>query len=170
MNSADAPAPLEVSPRIPPRKEHSCLPVRPSRLCHAKGDTHMRCTNLHLTRQILELPPFHTLGLQDGVKHPTVSGLEIWRLVSSWLSVPLFPHQINPRCLLPKAAVRHLCLRRALQSLGNREKHRSTARSFVPGGRMVFLRPPHEKQTQQQLSSPQDESNNLESHFHLGSS
>lgn len=54
---------------------------------------------IHLARQIQELPPFHTLGLPDGAKYLTMSGLEICCLVSSWLSVLLFPHQTKARCL-----------------------------------------------------------------------
>lgn len=41
----------------------------------------MHCANVHLARQTLELPPFHTLGLRDGAKHPTMSG--VGDLVSS---------------------------------------------------------------------------------------
>lgn len=34
--------------------------------------------HVHLARHILELPPCHTPGLPDRIKHSTVAGLEIW--------------------------------------------------------------------------------------------
>lgn len=97
-NPEDAPALWDVRPCAPARKECSCLPVPHScRLCHAQGDIHM-----HLARQILELPPCHTPGLPDRLKHPTVSGLEIWCLASSRLSFHIRQaHVVLP----PKAGV-----------------------------------------------------------------
>lgn len=82
----------------------------------------MRRANLRWARQPLELPPFHTLGLQDRVKHPTVSGLEIWCLVSSWLSVPLFPHQKNPRGLSSQSSCEASVLVKGFAVLGQKGK------------------------------------------------
>ena len=124
-NPADAPALLDVGLHTPLRKECSCLPVPPSsRLCHAKGDIHIRCANLCLAWQILELPPFHRLGLQDGVKHPTMLGLEIWCLASPWLSVLLFPHQINPHCLPSQSSCEPSVLVKGFAALGQTGKAR----------------------------------------------
>lgn len=78
--------------------------------------------SLHSARQVLELCPFHTLGLQDGVKHPTMSGLEIWCLESSQLSVLLFLHQTNARCLPSQSSCGASVLVKGFAALGQKGK------------------------------------------------
>lgn len=117
-NPEDAPALLDISPCTSPRKECSCLPVPPSsRLCHAQGDIYM-----DLARKIPELPPCHTPGLRDRVKHPTLSGLEVSNPPSQ-LSFHIREAHI---VLLSKAGVWCLCLRRFFTS----EEERPTPSTF----------------------------------------